>query len=257
MSVTTEIFECVKCGGTKSYQHFSKTSTGAGWFDPTGTRRHRICLYCDRARAIENNRLKARTAERLGLGRGLGQGSKWVKVPREERRRQLALQREIEAREGFKPGDVIVPEAPEVTTDPDLLRIQAEDASVFREADKNYDRFADGFVYVVSNPTWPGWFKVGSARNYAKRFNSFQTSDPFRAYVREHTQYFTDRRKAERMVHHHLETFYPRRNEWFQAPLDFIERVIDDIKARHDNADIRPGGDGAGVDEPAVDTVAD
>lgn len=49
------------------------------------------------------NRMYGDAAERLGLGRGLGGGSKWTALPAKVRRAELAKQREIEAAAGYTP----------------------------------------------------------------------------------------------------------------------------------------------------------
>lgn len=76
------------------------------------------------------------------------------------------------------------------------------------------ERSRAGFVYIVSNPAWPGYVKIGHAFDPADRLASFNCGDPHRAYRVEHTRYFDDRMKAEAWMHADLA---PRRayGEWF------------------------------------------
>ena len=45
-------------------------------------------------------------------------------------------------------------------------------------------RAPDGYkwVYIIYNPAWPNFFKVGVASNLTKRLNSYQTGSPLRDY---------------------------------------------------------------------------
>ena len=40
-----------------------------------------------------------------------------------------------------------------------------------------------GFVYILNNPAWPEWVKIGCAKNIFSRLHNFQTSSPFRDYI--------------------------------------------------------------------------
>lgn len=57
-----------------------------------------------------------------------------------------------------------------------------------------------GFVYIVTNPIWPDWCKIGSAVNLQERLNSYQTSDPTRSFVVEHSVFVADRKKEEQRL---------------------------------------------------------
>ena len=41
---------------------------------------------------------------------------------------------------------------------------------------------ASGYLYIITNKSWPGWLKVGTTRNLKSRLQSYQTSSPFRDY---------------------------------------------------------------------------
>jgi len=54
-----------------------------------------------------------------------------------------------------------------------------------------------GSVYVVSNPAFTGYVKIGYAFDPESRLGDYQTGDPHRAYVLEHSEFFLDKREAE------------------------------------------------------------
>ena len=46
-----------------------------------------------------------------------------------------------------------------------------------------YDQIKEGSVYILGNPAWPDWVKVGMALDAEDRLNNYQTGGPFRDYV--------------------------------------------------------------------------
>ena len=94
-----------------------------------------------------------------------------------------------------------------------------------------YNQNVQGHVYIISNPAWKGWFKVGMAVDAKDRCSSYQTSSPFRDYKVCYSKYFEDRREAERLVHSALkENKIEHANEWFKTDLETIKNVIKNIK---------------------------
>lgn len=66
-----------------------------------------------------------------------------------------------------------------------------------RRADdrKDYNKLSTGIVYLISNPAFPGYIKVGITKNLKKRLNSYQTYDPLRRFKVEH--YFVAKNAKE------------------------------------------------------------
>lgn len=92
---------------------------------------------------------------------------------------------------------------------------------------KNYPKSKVGCVYVIKNPAWPQWVKVGKAVDAEDRLKSYQTSDPFRAYTLHHHIEVKDRHVAELQVHQELElTSDARHNEWFRITADAATVVL-------------------------------
>ena len=78
------------------------------------------------------------------------------------------------------------------------------------------------WVYVISNDAFDGEYKVGIATNWKSRLNSYQTSDPNRAYKILYKIYTKDYLEIEKAVHDHFDN----RHEWVQADLnDIIEYI--------------------------------
>ena len=82
------------------------------------------------------------------------------------------------------------------------------------------------FVYVISHPNFDGEYKVGIAKNWKSRLNSYQTSDPERQYQIQYkleTPWF---RETEQYIH----DLFPNKHEWVQGKLDDIIKAIEDHK---------------------------
>ena len=70
------------------------------------------------------------------------------------------------------------------------------------EAVHNYRTgVAEGFVYIVTNPAWPGWVKIGSAIDPVDRTRSYHTGSPYRDYELQAYAYSDNRRELEATVH--------------------------------------------------------
>ena len=80
---------------------------------------------------------------------------------------------------------------------------------------QNYETAKQGQVYVLVNPAFPGWCKVGMAVDAEDRLKQYQTSSPYRDYELIKAYDVADRRKAEKFAHDLLEKSHERRGEWF------------------------------------------
>jgi len=89
---------------------------------------------------------------------------------------------------------------------------------------------SDGSVYMISNPAWPDWMKVGCSSEPEKRLKNYQTGDPKRGYMLEYSRSFKNKMDAESKVHEILiSNGYPDEGEWFQAPKSIIRDIIDSL----------------------------
>ena len=80
------------------------------------------------------------------------------------------------------------------------------------------DKVKEGYVYMVTNPAFPGWIKVGTAVNTRDRLSGYQTSDPHRGYKMVFAISVADRFPAERDAHFKLTSLSAEtRGEWFRV----------------------------------------
>jgi len=89
-----------------------------------------------------------------------------------------------------------------------------------------YESSVEGQVYVVVNPNFPEWVKVGMAIDAEDRLNNYQTSSPFRDYVLNYKWNVSDRRAAESESHTELHKLYERRSEWFKCTPEQAQEVV-------------------------------
>lgn len=95
---------------------------------------------------------------------------------------------------------------------------------------ENYKDSAEGEVYIITNPAWEGWVKVGMAVDSQDRLKNYQTSSPFRDYSLLYSYEVNDRRAGESAAHTRLAKECENINEWFklspESANDLILEVI-------------------------------
>ena len=102
---------------------------------------------------------------------------------------------------------------------------------------ENYKESAEGQVYIITNPAWEGWIKVGMAVDAKDRLNNYQTSSPYRDYALVYTIDTPDRRYTERMMHDILNGMMTleKQNEWFKIEPEWVikhlEEIVDHVQA--------------------------
>ena len=101
---------------------------------------------------------------------------------------------------------------------------------ISRNALRQYNKQKDGYVYIISNPAWEGWYKVGMAVDSQDRCGSYQTSSPHRDYRLEYSKYFLNRKVAEEIAHDVISDISLDRNgEWFKVSVNKIRKIIKGI----------------------------
>lgn len=115
---------------------------------------------------------------------------------------------------------------------------------VAKEIKKNveamFDKVVKGDVYVMRNPAWPDWYKVGKAISASNRMQDYQTSSPHRDYTVVYSEEFEDRHEAETQIQDALEKHkhcLQRKGEWFKTYVDVIKEVMNDYRQQKE-ADI-------------------
>ena len=93
---------------------------------------------------------------------------------------------------------------------------------------KNYKLCKEGFVYIITNPAWPNWAKIGMAVDAEDRLNGYQTSSPNRDYKLEYAVKVANRRKSEKMAHKLCKKMgVDNKGEWFNMPVDTAKLVLE------------------------------
>ena len=91
---------------------------------------------------------------------------------------------------------------------------------------ENFKDNPQGQVYVIANPAWKDWVKVGMAVDATDRAGNYQTSSPFRDYTLLYTYDVDDRRAAESAAHTRLAKECDNINEWFRLPPETANDLI-------------------------------
>jgi hypothetical protein len=117
-----------------------------------------------------------------------------------------------------------------VANDPELDEIKAEVSSERSKLNNKQITNKRGHVYVMTNPAWPGFVKVGKSADYEGRVNGFQTHSPHGDYVLEYKKKFEDRNLAEQIAHSGLLEFHHQR-EWFKCSAEQAIQIISQIEA--------------------------
>jgi len=92
-----------------------------------------------------------------------------------------------------------------------------------------YESSVEGQVYVIVNPNFFEWVKVGMAVDSEDRLNGYQTSSPYRDYALVSSWEVNDRRAAEAEAHSELQKLYERRSEWFKCTPEQAQEVVSGI----------------------------
>lgn len=86
-----------------------------------------------------------------------------------------------------------------------------------------------GFIYIISNPAFPTYYKVGVTENINDRLKTYQTGDPRRSYKVEYYIEHPDPYKAEKEIKEMLHYFAKsQRNEWTEISLPILISRLDE-----------------------------
>jgi len=96
---------------------------------------------------------------------------------------------------------------------------------------QNYEKSTEGEVYIITNPAWKGWVKVGMAIDSKDRCKGYQTSSPLRDYKLKFKKYFNDRRSAEAKAHILCsKKASDRKGEWFELDIKTAKDIINNME---------------------------
>ena len=96
-----------------------------------------------------------------------------------------------------------------------------------------YELSSEGQVYIITNPSFPEWVKVGMAVDSEDRLNGYQTSSPFRNYSLFTCWSVADRRVAESEAHEQLDSIFERKGEWFKCTPEEARDAIAGLMEKH------------------------
>ena len=95
---------------------------------------------------------------------------------------------------------------------------------------KGYEKTPEGYVYIIANPSFDGWLKVGMAIDAEDRCNGYQTSSPHRDYKLLYARKFNDRRTAEIKTMNKLKKVVKEHNgEWFKTDRNTAQEIIEGL----------------------------
>ena len=87
-----------------------------------------------------------------------------------------------------------------------------------------YENFPyKGYIYIVINPAWNGWIKVGRAVDVQKRVASYNTSSPHRDFK---SVFSVQVNHPTIIENHFFEKYGTETNEWFNIS---VEEAINEI----------------------------
>ena len=89
-----------------------------------------------------------------------------------------------------------------------------------------------GYVYLVSNPAWKGWVKLGKCdSNYKNRLSSYNTSTPKRDFEFRYLLKCKKPRELEFLVWKKIEKIAESFNsEWFKVDLQVTIGIMESMK---------------------------
>jgi hypothetical protein len=88
-----------------------------------------------------------------------------------------------------------------------------------------------GYLYVITNPAWPGFVKIGRSTNVTSRHRTYQTASPHRDYQLYYARWFPDVCGAERS----LARIYPghkANGEWHLLHPEDASNLIDRLASK-------------------------
>jgi len=88
-----------------------------------------------------------------------------------------------------------------------------------------------GEIYIIENPLFEGWVKVGMAVDSNKRLKDYYTYTPQKnneSYTLAHTITVNNRMVAESEIHNLLESECVRSKEWFNISLERAKTILNE-----------------------------
>lgn len=87
-----------------------------------------------------------------------------------------------------------------------------------------------GYVYIITNPAFPDWVKIGMAFDAEDRLGDYQTGSPLRDYELAYYVFSNDKLKSEKEAHRKAEKIAKSFNhEWFEMTVEQAKDVLNSL----------------------------
>lgn len=97
-------------------------------------------------------------------------------------------------------------------------------------------KLKEGYVYIISNANFEGYYKIGITGNIDDRLRTYQTSSPFRNYKVEYYIKHPNCSEAEKQIKNNMKYFATdSKNEWFKCSLLLIKNRLDETLDQPEN----------------------
>ena len=87
-----------------------------------------------------------------------------------------------------------------------------------------------GYIYIITNPAWPDYVKIGSAKNIGRRIDSYNTGSPLRDYQVYYLEKSNDIHLIEYLF---KESCNLRDFEWYKISPDIAKEMLINIIKEH------------------------
>lgn len=95
-----------------------------------------------------------------------------------------------------------------------------------------------GYLYIITNPSYPLWVKVGTTWNLKDRLHVYQTCDPFRHYKLEYSLHHPQFREAEKKIKETMKPFAMEiRGEWYKIDLNMAKSRLEESLESYNNGE--------------------
>lgn len=88
-----------------------------------------------------------------------------------------------------------------------------------------YRNSKSGYIYIIINPAWKEYIKIGRSVNVELRLEQYQTNSPLRDYQIYYKTYTNDLYKVEDYFNKHIKGSY----EWFEINKDEAIKLIETL----------------------------
>jgi hypothetical protein len=90
----------------------------------------------------------------------------------------------------------------------------------------------NGYIYIVTNPAWNNWVKIGRALDVEARIRCYNTSSPHRDYE---AVYYTKINNPNMMENFLYDKYGNQNNEWFNISVENAIKTIEEYKKYYNN----------------------